>query len=161
LQVIIADTGPINYLILIGHIDVLQMLFQRVILPAVVRDELRHGKAPIQVRDWIAAPPSWVEVHLATHSHDPSMESLDAGEEDAIALAVELRADMILMDDREGARVARGKGFRIAGTLGILAMAAKRDLVDLPEAFDQIKRTNFHYQQEIMDQLIADSIRNE
>ena len=161
MQLVVADTGPINYLILIGHVDVLPAMFQRVILPAVVRDELNHQKAPPAVKQWIANPPAWAELRPAPHLHDPAMEKLDAGEEDAIALAVELHADMILMDDRDGVRVARSKGFRVAGTLGILAMASTHGLLNLAEAFDRIKRTSFHYQQHIMDQFLADPFRRE
>ena len=67
----------------------------------LVRDELKHRKAPPAVQRWIADPPSWAEINQTTHVHDPSMEPLDAGEEDAIALAVELHADLIQMDDRD------------------------------------------------------------
>src|ERR1019366_2332553 len=164
LQLVIADTGPVNYLILIGHIDVLPALFEKVILPAVVRDELKHRKAPPAVQQWIAAPPSWVEVRQTANvmdASDPSHVTLDAGEEAAIALAVELRAELILMDDRDGVLVARSKGFRVAGTLGILSMAAERSLVDLAEAFERIKQTSFHYRQETMDQLLADASRSQ
>ena len=157
MQLVIADTGPINYLILIGRIDLLPALFETVILPAVVRDELKHRKAPPAVQQWIASPPSWAEVRQSASVHDASMEALDAGEEDAIALAVEIHADLILMDDREGVLIARSKGFRVTGTLGILSMAAGRGLVDLAEAFDLIKQTTFHCDQEIMDQLLTDA----
>ena len=160
-----------DYLILIGHIDILPALFQKVILPAVVRDELKHQKAPPVVQQmclqllhlWIANLPSWAEVHHTPHVPDPAMEKLDAGEEDAIALAIELHADLILMDDRDGVLVARSKGFRVAGTLGILAMAAAHGhgLLNLTEAFDRIKRTNFHYQQKVMDEFLADASRTE
>jgi hypothetical protein len=54
------------------------------------------------VRRWITDPPPWAEVHQTTHSHEHPMETLEAGEEDAIALAIELHADLIPMDDREG-----------------------------------------------------------
>jgi predicted nucleic acid-binding protein len=57
-QLVIADTGPVNYLIPIGHIDILPALFQKVILPAVVRDELEHQKAPAAVQQWIANLPA-------------------------------------------------------------------------------------------------------
>ena len=86
--------------------------------------------------------------------------TLDLGEEEAIDLAVEIHADMILMDDREGVAVARSKGIEVTGTLGVLAMAAKEGLIDLGESFDQIKRTNFRYRQEIMDQLLAEASGN-
>ena len=160
MQRVLADTGPINYLTLIGHIDVLPVLFQKVILPAAVRDELKNRRAPFVVQRWIAAPPPWAEVRAAPHVHDAAMETLDAGEKDAIALALELHADMILMDDREGVLVARSKGFRVAGTLGILAMAAAHGLLNLIEAFDRIKGTTFHYQKELMDQYLKQTTGN-
>lgn len=156
MQLVIADTGPINYLILIGHIDVLPALFQKVILPIIVYDELKHQKAPLQVQQWIANLPAWAEVHPTRHVHDLALDKLDAGEEDAIALAIELRADLILMDDRAGVLLARSKGFRVAGTLAILALAATHGYIDLAEAFARIKRTSFHYQQEVMDHFLAE-----
>ncbi len=116
MQLVIADTGPINYLILTQYIDLLPALFDRVILPAIVRDELKHRKAPPAVQRWIASPPSWAEVRQNAVARAAPFDKLDPGEEDVIALAVELHADLILMDDREGALVARSKGFRVAGT---------------------------------------------
>jgi predicted nucleic acid-binding protein len=54
-RLVIADTSPINYLLLIGHIDIRPALFDKVILPAAVWDELKHPKAPPVVRSWVAA----------------------------------------------------------------------------------------------------------
>lgn len=61
------------------------------------------------------------------------------------------------MDVRDGVRIARGKGFRVAGTLAVLSMAAAHGPIDLADAFDRIKRTSFHYQQQTMDQLLAEN----
>ena len=156
MRIVIADTSPINYLILIGHIDILPSLFEKVILPSVVRDEL--DDAPPPVRLWIAAPPSWVEVRPTTNSRrDDSLRNLDAGEGDAIVLAVELQADLLLMDDREGVLAARRKGFAVTGTLGVLGLAAQHGLLNLADAFDRIKRTNFRYRQDTMDALLAEA----
>lgn len=155
MQLGIADTGPINYLILIGHIDVLPALFQKVILPSTVRDELHDG--PATVRNWIAAPPSWVEVRQAKQVHNPAMKNLDVGESDAIALAIELQADLLLMDDRDGVRLARLKGLVVTGTLGVLGRAARFGLLDLPDTFNRLKDTNFRYRQETMDDLLKQS----
>jgi predicted nucleic acid-binding protein len=58
------------------------------------------------------------------------------------------------MDDREGVRVARNKRFRVIGTLRVLDVGARRGLLDLADAFERIKRTNFRYRQEIMDELL-------
>jgi predicted nucleic acid-binding protein len=153
-QLVIADTSPINYLLLIGHIDILPSLFGRVILPAAVWDELKHPKVPIVVNRWVAAPPAWVEVRPSSPFQDASLQALDSGEAAAIALAIEIRADLLLMDDEEGVIAARRKRLEVAGTLGVLSRAAQRNLLNLADAFDRVKRTNFRFRQEIMDQFL-------
>lgn len=154
MPIVVADTGPINYLILIGYIDVLPALFDKIIVPSVVRDELMQPNAPLPVRNWIAAPPAWLDVNSAASTNDTSLAALDAGEKAAIALAIEFHANLLLMDDRRGVKTARGKGFRVAGTLAILAMAARRNLLNLTNAFDLLKQTSFHYRQEVIDQFL-------
>jgi predicted nucleic acid-binding protein len=151
-RLVIADTSPINYFLLIGNIDVLPKLFEKVIVPEIVRDELAHPKAPAVVRNWIASPPDWVEIRNAkVEIHDPALESLDAGEEAAITLAIEVHADLLLMDDEEGVAVARGKGLEVTGTLGILVRGAQRRLLVLRDAVDRLKQTNFRFRQDILD----------
>jgi hypothetical protein len=61
------------------------------------------------------------------------VEGLDEGETAAIALAISLDADLLLMDDREGVMVARSKGLRVIGTLGVLDLAAQRGLVNFAQ----------------------------
>ncbi len=112
MKLVIADTSPINYLLLIGHIEILPSLFERVIVPGAVANELRHPKAPPAVRKWIVDPPAKADFRQTTNEHfrDPALDGLDAGEADAIALAMELGADLLLMDDGDGVAVARAKG---------------------------------------------------
>jgi len=69
-RLVVADTSPINYLLLIGHIDILPALFEKVILPDAVWAELEHPKAPLVVRDWVAAPPPWVDVRPSSPLQD-------------------------------------------------------------------------------------------
>jgi predicted nucleic acid-binding protein len=153
-RIVVADTGPIHYLVLIGHSEILPALFERVIIPSVVYGELARKEAPDAVHKWIQAPPAWLEVHPAGAVDDASLESLDDGERAALALAASLVADLVLMDDREGVRAARNRGLRVIGTLRVLDMAARRGLLQLADAFERIKRTNFRYRQEIMDDLL-------
>jgi predicted nucleic acid-binding protein len=61
-RLVIADTGPVNYLILIGHIDLLPRMFERVVLPAVVQTELSDSLAPPAVQRWITDFPAWLEI---------------------------------------------------------------------------------------------------
>jgi predicted nucleic acid-binding protein len=158
-RAVIADTGPIQHLVLIGHIEILPALFARVIFPTAVRDELMHDEAPDAVRDWIGLSPAWLEVRAAPAASplgDASSEALDEGEKPALVLADSLPADLLLMDDRDGVRVGRRLGFRVIGSLSVLAWGARRGLLDLDDAFERIKRTNFRYREEIMDRLRDD-----
>ena len=90
MRLVIADTGPINYLVLIGNIEMLPVLFEKVILPSAVQAELTDPDTPPAVRHWIADPPAWLDV-LETPSSQfdqVSVEGLDDGETAAIALAL-------------------------------------------------------------------------
>jgi predicted nucleic acid-binding protein len=89
-MVVVADTSPINYLVLIAHIDVLQQLYGRILIPPAVLAELRHPVAPKPVRDWADRAPKWVEV-LSPKSN-LFLAQLDPGENEAIALATEVHA---------------------------------------------------------------------
>jgi predicted nucleic acid-binding protein len=155
-RLVIADTGPVNYLVLIGHIDLLPALFDKVILPSAVQAELTDPDAPPSVRNWIANPPAWLNVHEAPsrQSDQASIEGLDEGEAAAIALAILLDADLLLMDDREGVIAARGKGLRVTGTLGVLDLAAQRGLVNFAEAVNSLRRTTFRIPEALLDSLM-------
>jgi len=60
-RLVIADTSPVNYLILIGHIELLPRLFERIVVPSSVQAELANLGGPLEVRNWIASPPTWLE----------------------------------------------------------------------------------------------------
>ena len=151
----VADTGPLNYLVLIGQIDLVPQLFGGLSIPTVVRDELDDPMAPAAVRQWIAAPPGWLSIMPAPAGADPALASLDDGERAAITLAAEIKADLLLMDDRAGVAAARAQGIEVTGTLGVLDRAAQRGLVELPAALAALRATNFHMRQELVDALLA------
>jgi predicted nucleic acid-binding protein len=83
----------------------------------------------------------------------------ERGRREAITLAISMGANLILIDERKGTYVALNKGFVVAGTLGVLALAARRGLVDLADAFARLKGTNFRYRPEIMDALLDQNSR--
>ena len=91
-MIVVADAGPIQYLVRIGAIDVLAPLYQRVLVPHAVARELLHNNTPAAVRTWIAQPPGWCEIRPDPPA-DPTLAFLDPGERAAIALLQSLRAD--------------------------------------------------------------------
>jgi predicted nucleic acid-binding protein len=125
-----------------------------VLLPSIVAGELRHPSAPRAVQAWMERLPGWVDILSAPEIDDPALKALDAGERSAIALGLALKADLILIDERRGAAVALGKGLEVTGTLGILDAAAERGLVDLKEALERLKSTNFRYPPDLIEALL-------
>lgn len=154
---VVADTGPLNYLVQIGAIDVLPKLFDQVIIPTSVHGELAHQRAPAAVRAWAARIPTWLVVRPddGRDLNDALWRALDEGERAVIALASRIGAELVLMDDRAGVAFARGLGFAVTGTLGVLDLAARQNFIDLAEAFTRLKTTSFHYRQGLLDAFLA------
>jgi predicted nucleic acid-binding protein len=88
MKVVIADTSPLNYLILVDAVEILPRLYGRVTIPDVVLQELTDEDAPQEVKAWARLRPEWIEVQATPFSADPSLEDLDPGEQAAILLAL-------------------------------------------------------------------------
>lgn len=142
-MIVISDTAPLNYLVLIGCQDVLRDLFGQVIIPQKVFEELGRAETPAQVRTWIGHHPAWLEVRAVQGSLAAISDKLGEGEREAIALAEELHADALLIDDRDGRAEAERHGVAVTGTLGVLRTAARQGLIDLREAVDRLRQTSF------------------
>jgi predicted nucleic acid-binding protein len=149
--VVIADTSPLNYLIQIDCVHVLPALFERVFVPSIVVEELRHPRAVPGVRAWITDMPSWLVVEQLTETADPRLARLDPGERQAIQLAHLERADLLLMDERLGVRIAREQGLAVTGTLGVLLQASRRGLVEIEQALADLDATDFRCSRRVME----------
>src|SRR6476646_1972004 len=110
MQAIVADTTPLNYLVLIQAADILPNLYRTVLMPPAVKTELAHANTPAVVRAWISQPSPWLEVVSLKLPVDSALANLDAGELEAISLASELQATLLLMDERDGVTIARHRG---------------------------------------------------
>ena len=102
------------------------------------REELTRPKAPETVRSWMAHPPPWLEVITPALPPDPVLSHLDFGEAQAIALALEYEAELLLLDERDATIAARQLGLTVTGTLGVLDRAAALGWVDLPTMFARL-----------------------
>jgi predicted nucleic acid-binding protein len=83
-MIVISDTSPLNYLILIDYQDVLPTLFGQIIIPQAVLNELQHARTPETIKNWIAAKPTWLEVRNVRVSPISKLENLEYGEREAI-----------------------------------------------------------------------------
>lgn len=155
MRAVVADTGPLNYLVLIGHAPILPALFEAIFVPETVQAELSHPETPAPVRAWIASPLPWLVIRPDVAGWDVGLEGLDDGERAAIMLALALAAELILMDDRAGVMAARNKGFAVTGTLGLLDLAARRGLIDLSDTFARLRKTSFRCRPDLIDAILA------
>lgn len=142
-KMVVADTSPLNYLVQIDCDFLLPLLYQRVLTPPIVVAELTHIGAPPIVARWAAQPPVWLEVLPIGTQPDEKLCLLDAGERDAIQLAIELHASEVLIDEFKGRREARSRGLSIVGTLGVLIAGEQARVVDAHNAFERLMQTNF------------------
>ena len=162
-MIVVADMGPLHYLILIGAEDILPKIFTRVLTAPAVIAEMSHPDTPEPVRLWAASPPQWLEIKQPAFIEDiPSLGkkgARGAGEKAAIALAREEGADAILMDDKTGRREALKRGLNPVWMLAVLNEAAERGLViDLPQKLDHLKqKTRFYVSKEC--QLVIDGMK--
>jgi predicted nucleic acid-binding protein len=147
--IVIADSSPLLALVNIECINVLPVLFQQVVVPPTVVEELKRPKRPAAVRGFINAPPPWIVVR--TPGAVESIPNLHPGECEAIALAAELGADLLLMDEQHGRSAARARKLNVTGTVGVLERAAEQRLLDLATAFDRLRRTDFWIDHRILE----------
>jgi len=155
-MIVVADTSPINYLVLIKEIEVLPRLYGKIVIPEAVREELLRPEAPEIVRIWTAQAPAWLETRTPASVADSSLARLDAGERDAIMLAAELNAEQLIVDDREGRRIAKERGIPVIGTLGVLKEAAAMGFVDLRDCVARLQTTTFYVAPEVLKNLLAE-----
>lgn len=155
-MIVVADTSPINYLILIGHIEILRYFYGQIIVPLSVWQELQDIHTPDSVRAWAIQPPGWLEVCELSVTPDPSLDFLDRGERDAIALALELGASRLIAHETLARREAVHRKLAVIGTLGVLRNAARANLLDLQEALEKLQQTSFFVAPELIKSLLEE-----
>lgn len=160
-MIVVADSGPLHYLILLEQAELLQRFYDQVIVPEAVLRELTAGKAPHPVRDWLAKPPSWFHVQSVS-SADLALVTaeLDPGEREAITLAQLLGADLLLIDEALGRAEARRRSLRVTGTLGILRAAAERGLIHVPEVLARLRETSFYVDDKLILSIFGEWLRS-
>ncbi len=158
---VIADTSSLNYLVLIGQIDILRELYGSVTIPEAVFNELQNPCTPAEVKNWLASNPAWLHVQAVTTPLDAELATLNQGEAETIALAEEMNATALIIDEREGRKIALQRGLPVTGLLGVLRDAADRDLLDLPKAFSELGKTTFRAAPKLLQSLLDEYLKKQ
>ncbi len=129
-MIVVSDTSPLTALLTIEAADILPKLFQEIIIPEEVRDELARSHSRL---------PAWLRVERVKNSSQVIQytRSVDAGEAEAIALARELHADWLLIDERKGRKLAAQEGIPVIGLLGVVLLAKRNRLIPSARVFLQ------------------------
>ncbi|MBS1683119.1 MAG: DUF3368 domain-containing protein [Bacteroidetes bacterium] len=157
-MIVISDTSPLSNLFIIGRLDILKQMYDRLIVPEAVMAELlvleQRGIDLTEIRT-----ADWIEVKTITDAAavNTLLADLDKGEAEAIVLAEELHAQWLLMDETKGRSIARAHGLRIIGLLGILLAAKQRGIVvSVRELIDTlISQAKFRVSEELYIKVIS------
>lgn len=145
-MIVVSDTSPVTALLAVGQCDLLLQLFGEVVIPPAVEAELRRGHSML---------PAWLRVRGLQNQTSAGVyaKTVDRGEAEAIALAQELHADHLLIDERRGRRLAQQQGVPVLGLLGTVLLAKRTRLIpSARDLLDQLDREAGIY--------LADDLKN-
>jgi predicted nucleic acid-binding protein len=151
-MIVVADSSPLHYLILLEQAEILERLYGNVLIPDAVAAELRAAASPRSVSEWISNPPLWLRIVEVTAEQIASVfDELDLGERAAIALAERTGADLLLIDESAGRAEARRRSLRVTGTLGVLRASAEAGLLlDVRDVVSRLRATNFYVDETLL-----------
>lgn len=155
-MIVVSDASPICYLLLIHHINVLQILYGVVIVPQTVADELSAPEAPLTSETGSLSLPTGSKFNQLKPPIASELGRIDPGEREAILLAEELNADLVILDDKAARRIASERGLKIIGLLGILKDAARIGLLDLEITFEQLREVGFWVAPSLLKRLLTE-----
>jgi len=159
---VVSNTSPILNLAIIGELSLLRDQFEEILIPGAVLEELRVEEnlpGSKGVRDAIKA--GWIRIE--TVKQDPLVRAmqrdLDKGEAEAIALAMQVNARLVLMDERDGRKAARSMKLKVVGVLGILLKSRREGrLMSLEQAMDKLRdKAGFYIREDLYKEIIREA----
>lgn len=156
-MIVVSDTSPISNLAALGQLIILQQLYREVIIPTAVHQELLNSGADDPAVLAVQAV-DWIQIRSVSNATllQPLQVALDVGEAEAIALAIELNADRLLIDERRGRQQAIQAGLKVTGLLGILLAAKQQGFIaTVQPLLDALIANGFW----IRDELYSETLR--
>ena len=151
---IVSNSSPLIFFSAIGILDSLADLGD-ISIPKAVYDEVTgndlKGSNEVKHADWIKV------VELKDHESVAFSSVLDAGEAEAIALAIKQNADLILLDDLAGRRAANAYGIEVMGTLGMLKVMYQRGRIEnMKTTLDELQKQGFRMSTALYNKMLGD-----
>lgn len=147
-MIVVSDTSPLTYLHQIEQFTLLRTLYNEVVIPPAVEREIKDAPRLHEHFDWsilrVVKPVDFKMV-------DSLSVTLDRGESEAIVVASEVKADLLLIDEADGRQVARKLGIRHTGLLGVLLEAKRRGAIpEVALVIDRlVERTSFRIRSDV------------
>ncbi len=155
-MIAVCNTTPLRYLIAIDQEHLLGQLFESVVIPQAVHEELTDKRTPDKVRVRMLPPPSWCRVQAVEEQPSEFAAILHRGERQAILLAEASHVDLILIDEQLGRTIALSRGLPVSGTLGVLERADRAGLIDdFPAILGTLKASGFYISELLSQKLLA------
>ncbi|MBI4685939.1 MAG: DUF3368 domain-containing protein [Nitrospirae bacterium] len=125
-MIVVSNTSPLMNLAVINQLKIIEQLYGKVIIPEEVSNELSNAGIGKQIEQSL-----WIEKHQVKNKGfaDSLKLELDAGEAEAIAVAIELKADLLLIDERRGRNIASRFGQKFNGIMGMLIEAKHKGII--------------------------------
>ncbi len=156
---IVSNTSPILNLAIVNRLTLLHQQFGEILVPNAVLDELKVSEerpGSQAMREAISS--GWIQSQEVSNEPLTQLlkQTLDRGEAEAIALAIELKADWVLLDEREGRKVAKSLGLKVTGILGILLRAKQVGEIESLQSVidDLINKAGFRITPELLTQIL-------
>jgi predicted nucleic acid-binding protein len=160
---VVSNMSPLHYLILVSCDRILPLLYGHVSTPPAVLEEMRASSTPELVQRWAESPPEWLRVLEPANIEDiPRLGhgKRGAGEKAAIALAREIQADLLIIDDKKGIQEAQKRGLTTVRMLTVVDSAAERGFIDnLPDVLDSLLKSTPFYAGKEVSKIVADMKR--
>lgn len=152
-MLVVSDTSVLSGLIKIGHLELLEKVFAEIIIPIKVYQELKD-LSQFGYDLAVVYSATWIKVKSPNNLYlvEKLSTNINLGEAEAIVLAIELKADLILMDEKLGREVAESQGLKVTGLIGILIKAKSLGLIHLIKPFlDNLIKVNFRIGKTLYD----------
>jgi predicted nucleic acid-binding protein len=155
-ETVVSDTSPLLNLALISRLDLLETQFSEITIPSQVWDELAAGEGGLDELRELRQEEFLTVVEVERSDlFVELLHELDLGETAAICYAIEQNADLVLLDEKDGRRVARRHDLELTGVIGVLLRGANAGDVDLEQELTALREAGFWISDDLYAEILS------